>query len=227
MSILSSRTNRWYLAGIAVALSVQGCVPYRIHSDYDHEASFDAVRSFAWMDSTRQDEEESTTNPFLERRVRRAVETVMKERGLSTASPETADLLVTAFVIGPTRDDYRTRWAAATCGPSVSVWFGPRYPFGFSRRGTPWFYRSPYWRDPWGYACAYRIGFGYGWLPLYDAPGNRLSGTIVVDVLDRSSRELLWRGSAEGAVLDARTSNQPQEEIDTIIRDVLGRFPPR
>jgi hypothetical protein len=113
-----------------------------------------------------------------------------------------------------------------TCGPSLSVWFGPRYPFGFGRRSSPWFFGGPYWRNPWGYACAYRIGFGYGWLPLYDAPGGRLAGTLVIDILNGETHELLWRGSAEGALIDTRRSDQSQEEIDDIVREVLKRFPP-
>lgn len=211
--------------GLAAAVLV-GCAPYQVRTDYDREASFDAFRTFAWMDSGRRTVDESA-NPFLERRVKRAVELVMRERGLTLADADRADLLVTAFVIGPSRGDRRVpRWNAFGCGPSISVWFGPRYPFGYSRRRAPWFSPSPYWAGPWGYACTYRIGFGYVWLPLYDSPNRQLEGTLVVDVLDRSNRELLWRGTAEGALIDPRVSDQSQEEIDRIVREVLKRFPP-
>lgn len=221
-----TRAGRIGLASLATAL-VAGCMPYRIHTDYDEEVSFRSLRSFAWMDSAGREDPEPE-NPFLERRVRRAVELVMEERGLVRAPADRADLLVTAFVIGPAqRDARRSRWSGVSCGPMLSVWFGPRYPFGFSRRGTPWLFRSPYWRDPWGYACAYRIGFGYGWFPLYDPPGAYLEGTLVIDVLDRSTRDLIWRGSAEGALLDPRRSDQAQEEIDAVVRRVLERYPPR
>lgn len=205
---------------------VASCTPYHVHTDYDDEVSFSALKTFAWMDSTRPRNEQSG-NPFLERRVRRAVEMVMSERGLTPADADRADLLVTAFVIGPTRQDLRSsRWMGATCGPSLSIWFGPRYPFGYSRRGSRWFFPGPYYRNPWGYACAYRIGYGYGWLPLYDSPGGPLAGTLVIDVLDSETHELVWRGSAEGALIDTRRSDQSQEEIDAIVREVLKRFPP-
>lgn len=211
-----------------LALAVASCAPYQVRTDYDEEISFTAFRTFAWMDSAaRQDDER---NPFLERRIRRAVELVMRERGLTMASASDADLLVTAFVIGPSRQDRgRARWSPIACGPSVRVWIGPRYPYGFSRRGTSWLFRTSYWRDPWGYACSYRIGFGYVWFPLYDAPGDRMGGTLVVDVLERASGELLWRGSAEGALIDpmAPEQSQDQEAIDAIVREVLTRFPPR
>ena len=223
---MSGSFVKWRFAPLAAFAAVSSCTPYQVRTDFDREVSFSGMRTFAWMDSARTREEQSG-NPFLERRVKRAVEKVMNERGLAPADAIRADLLVTAFVIGPTRQDLRSsRWMGATCGPSLSVWFGPRYPFGFSRRGSPWFFPGPYYRNPWGYACAYRIGFGYGWLPLYDSPGGRLAGTVVIDILDGETHELVWRGSAEGALIDARRSDQSQEEIDEIVREVLKRFPP-
>lgn len=218
----SSAIGRAVRFGTVLALF--SCTPYHVRTDWDEQASFAMMRTFAWMD-TATARGERADNPFVERRVKRAVEAVLQERGLAIASAGAADLLVTAFVIGPTRDERRaTRWSGISCGPSLGIWFGPRYPFGFSRR-SPW-YRGSYWRSPWGYACAYRIGYGYGWFPLYDAPGRQLDGTLVIDVLDGDSHELLWRGTAEGALIDVRRSDQSQEEINAIVREVLKRFPP-
>ena len=221
-----SRTSR-HFALMGAAMLLGSCTPYNVHTDYDDKVSFSGFRTFAWMDSTRRREDE-TTNPFLERRVKRAVETVMGERGLTPTEGTGADVLVTAFVVGPSSYDRSgSRWLGSMCGPSLSVWFGPRYPFGFSRRRSPWFYPGAYYSDPWGYACSYRIGYGYGWLPLYGSPGRQMAGTLVVDVLDGESHELLWRGTAEGALIDTRRSDQRQETIDKIVREVLKEYPPK
>jgi hypothetical protein len=221
-----SRTGR-RLALIGAASLLASCTPYHVHTDYDDDVSFSQFRTFAWMDSTRRREDESA-NPFLERRVKRAVENVMAERGLTSTEADTADVLVTAYVMGPsTYDRSYTRWLGSGCGPSLSIWFGRRYPFGYSRRGSPWFYPGMYSGSPWGYACSYRIGYGYGWLPLYSSPGRQMAGTLVVDVLDGKTRELLWRGTAEGALIDTRRSDQPQEVIDKIVREVLKEYPPK
>ena len=224
--MFGSRTGS-HLAAMGAATILLSCTPYQVHTDYDENVAFDTKRTFAWMDSTRP-RDERTDNPFLERRVKRAVETVMGERGLTTADTNRADVLVTAFVVGPTRADRLTsRGLGTMCGPSLSMWIGPRYPFGYSRRGSRWYFPGSYWSNPWGYACSYRIGYGYGWLPLYGAPGYQLAGTLVVDILDGESHELLWRGSAEGALIDSRRSDQTQEEIDKIVREVLKEYPPR
>ena len=239
--MFSSRTGRFFaLMGAATLLG--SCTPYNVHTDYDDDVSFERFRTFAWMDSTPPRQEprsgepsrgeprrvDESTNPFLERRVKRAVETVMSERGLTATEGTGADVLVTAFVVGPSSYDRSgSRWLGSMCGPSLSVWFGPRYPFGFRSRRSPWFYPGAYYSDPWGYACSYRIGYGYGWLPLYGSPGRQMAGTLVVDVLDGESHELLWRGSAEGALIDTRRSDQRQETIDKIVREVLKEYPPK
>jgi hypothetical protein len=226
--MLTTRTS-WCSAVSALVIALSGCTPYRVHTDYDEEVSFSNKRTFAWMDTTRPRNEQAT-NPFLERRVKRAVETAMSERGLSAVDANRADVLVTAFVIGPEPYDRRTArggfGVGTMCGPTISVWFGPRYPFGFSRRSSSWFFPGAYWRNPWGYACSYRIGYGYGWLPLYESPGRHLAGTLIVDILDGETHELLWRGTAEGALIDTRRADQSQEEIDRIVREVLKKYPP-
>jgi hypothetical protein len=220
-----SRTHR-QVATIGAAAFLTACSPYQVHTDYDENVSFDAKRTFAWMDSTRR--EDRADNPFLERRVKRAVEAVMSERGLTATEGTGADVLVTAYVMGPSAYDRSgSRWLGSTCGPALSVWFGSRYPFGFSRRGSPWLLPGSYYSSPWGYSCSYRVGYGYGWLPLYGSPGRQMAGTLVVDILDGESHELLWRGSAEGALLDTRRSDQPQEVIDKIVREVLKEYPPK
>lgn len=225
---MSHRAPFRRLAGLLVVAGLgAACTPYRVTTDFDEAVAFGRFRTFAWMDTaTRPD---TASNPFLERRLRRSVELVMEERGLGSAPTGQADLLVTAFVIGPTSEEVRrSRWYSSACGPSISIWFGRRYPTGFSRRRDPWPFRSPFWRQPWGYACTYRVGFGYVWFPLVDAPGDRLAGTLVIDVLDRESRELLWRGSAEGALPGAWHPDQPQQaDVDEIVRQVLRGFPPR
>jgi hypothetical protein len=54
-----------------------------------------------------------------------------------------------------------------------------------------------------------------------------MAGTLVVDILDREKHELLWRGTAEGALIDARRTDQQQESIDKIVREVLKEYPPK
>ena len=217
------RPLAWVAAFGMVAL---GCASLGVRTDYDREVAFGAFKSYAWIDSTRvvRDRE---GGPFLERRVRRAVDRGLRERGFVADSEANPDFLVTAFVIGPTPEERRWQyWPAAPCGQVVSFSIGIGYPYGYGMRHHQWPWRSPYFHYPWGYACSYRIGFGYLWIPVYEEPGSRLAGTLVIDILDAQTRDLIWRGSAEGAVLTYAGESVSQEELDEIATRILREFPP-
>ncbi len=227
---MNANTSRWsgirqvgYLAA-AVGLSL-GCASMGVRADYDREVAFGAFKSYTWTDSARL-ARDSAASPFLERRVRRAVDRALTARGFAADSAN-PDFLVIAFVIGPTSEAGRWRyWNTAPCGPAVSISFGFGYPYGYGLRHPRWPWRSPYFHYPWGYACSYRVGFGYLWIPVYQEPGDRLAGTLVIDILDAGTRDLVWRGSAEGAVLRYDGETASQEELDDVAARILGEFPP-
>lgn len=52
-------------------------------------------------------------------------------------------------------------------------------------------------------------------------------GTLIVDVLEPESMELIWRGSAEEAVVEDRTEEQTRKAIDEIVHKILKDFPPQ
>jgi len=68
---------------------------------------------------------------------------------------------------------------------------------------------------------------GWGWGPGWTGGVTRVDrytdGTIVVDVLDRDSRQLVWRGIAESAFTKP---NPDDERIRKVVARVLEDFPP-
>jgi len=222
---VSWRPGAVAIVGLSVMLA-SACASLGVRTDYDQQASFANLKTYAWIDSA-EIVRDSAASPFLERRVRRAVDQGLRKRGLSLDVSGSPDFLVTAFVVGPTPEEARWRyWPAAPCGPVVSIWFGVGYPYRYGLRHPRWPWRSPYFRQPWGYACTYRVGFGYLWLPVYQEPGARLEGSLVIDILDPNTRDLIWRGSAEGAVLGPRGESASQEELDEVASRILKKFPP-
>jgi len=211
---------------IAAGLVIVGCASLGVRTDYDRDVAFGAFRSYAWIDSTKV-VRDHPASPFLERRVLRAVDRALHGRGFVPDSGRHPDFLVTAFVIGPSQEERHWQyWPAAPCGSVVSISIGMGYPYGYGLRHHQWPWRSPWYHYPWGYACGYRVGFGYLWIPVYEEPGNRLAGTLVIDILDPTSRELIWRGSAEGAVVRSGGEAGSQEDLDDIAATILRQFPP-
>jgi len=65
-------------------------------------------------------------------------------------------------------------------------------------------------------------GYGY-WGPRYHRRRYR-EGTIIVDVIDSETRQLIWRGSASGQV---GHPNGDPDQIKAAIAKIFEKFPPR
>lgn len=52
-------------------------------------------------------------------------------------------------------------------------------------------------------------------------------GTLVIDVFDGGTQELVWRGTAEGAVDPDVSDEERSERAIAAVGEILSRFPPR
>ena len=75
------------------------------------------------------------------------------------------------------------------------------------------------WRRPWGYGVGTR--FGTSQVHAYK------EGTIVLEIVDGRSNQLVWQASAEGALTNLDDPQEAQEHISRAVRDLLDRFPPK
>jgi hypothetical protein len=188
--------NGWHTrsALVAILALAAACSTVKYSSDYDPQASFTAFKTYDWILPT-EDEQAALerANPFLERRLQRAVESELSDRGFVKNTGGEPDVLVSVYPIVPDRRaDQRGRAAprgAYRSPVNVSVGFGVafgrpyRYGYGYPGFG----YRYPYYgfRYPhFGYPYSY--GFGYPYFaisfPVYGyarrgyAPGGALGG---------------------------------------------------
>ncbi len=231
---MSSKAIRY--APIALlALAVAGCSTVRYSSDFDPEITFTEYRTYDWM--VLNDREKAALeriNPFLERRLQRAVERELADRGYVKSDGEKADVLVSVFPIVLDRPEGYARGRRPGSRVNVIVGFSVgrgyypyRFPYGYPYFGYGYRGFSPYWL-PFGYPY-----FAF-WNPYYDYPRdpgrlarNRLGpGTLVVDVIDGQTGEIAWRGWAEGALLDTPPAKELDEYAGQVVGKILKGFPP-
>jgi len=72
-------------------------------------------------------------------------------------------------------------------------------------------------------------GYGWGWNPwFWGANFNTVSrvteGTLYIDLIDASQKELVWQGMGTAAL--ARSVDRKQEKINEIVTDILEKYPP-
>ena len=71
---------------------------------------------------------------------------------------------------------------------------------------------------PWGYG--YWGGYGYG----YTEVRKYHQGTVVLDIVDARSHQLVWTGTLEKAV---NNPNPPGKKIEKSVKKLLKNFPPQ
>jgi hypothetical protein len=88
-----------------------------------------------------------------------------------------------------------------------------------------WSMNSLYGYPPgWGWSHYYRPGYAWSYSPrmiTYE------EGTLVLDIIDGESRQLIWRGSYQARLSDEdRTPEERQQRVRHAVEEILAKFPP-
>lgn len=71
-------------------------------------------------------------------------------------------------------------------------------------------------------------GYGWGWSPYYWNSYNSVStsteGTLYVDLIDASKKELVWQGMGVGYL--TQNMNKKEERIKEFVAKIMAKYPP-
>jgi hypothetical protein len=163
-------------------LATSACSQFRIRTDYDRTADFQALRTYAWRaEPPLPSGDPRIDNAWIDTRVRAAVDRVLAAKGFAPAGSRDPDFLVGYHAV------VRSKTSAAT----------------INRR--------------YGYLG---VGFAYADVNSYE------EGTLVIDVVERETMKLLWRGSATGVVLEKPGPEKRERRINEAVGGILEKFPP-
>jgi len=92
--------NRMLVAGgLLLAFVLSGCSPISVKTDYDHEANFQAYRTFRWMPYPKNAKRKTVArNSLLDVRIRRAVENELRAHGYEIRKRGKVDALLAYHV---------------------------------------------------------------------------------------------------------------------------------
>lgn len=209
-----------------------GCSNVKYSEDFDRQAPVPSTGTWAWIPLTEEQQRSlARVSPFLQRRIERAVEQQLGERGFVLQSDGPSEYRVSAYPVLPARSSRAVAAARPPARVSVGVGFGYARPYGYRRYypyryggwgfGPPISYWNPYvW---WGWGQPY---FGYRQTAVVGS-GDRGPGALVIDVYDTSRGEIVWQGVADGALLDMPSGEELDEYIDNVVQRTLKGFPPQ
>ncbi|SMF40841.1 protein of unknown function [Alteromonadaceae bacterium Bs31] len=75
----------------------------------------------------------------------------------------------------------------------------------------------------------YRYGYGYSYGLHSPQTSNSYyqQGSIIVDIIDAKTEDVIWRGSTEGRVKNSRTPQQREARVAGYLMELFSLFPPK
>jgi hypothetical protein len=164
-------------------------------TDIDRSVNFSELRKFDWGKSEISVSHPLYKSDLIEKKIRNVVTAEFGKKGIAQDTKD-PDFLVSYRTHTEKKKEQR-----------------PAYPafFPYSFRG---FYPYPFY----GY-------FGYRFPAAYGFPGKvreYTEGTLILDILDADTGELVWRGSVSGNVDNAKNI---QKQIEKGVRAILKKYP--
>jgi hypothetical protein len=84
------------------------------------------------------------------------------------------------------------------------------------------------------YQTATHVGWGWGFRPWYGGAGTTVvqehhyrEGTIVLEIVDFKTNQLIWKAAAEGALTGLETPEDADEVVTKAVKQMLDHFPPQ
>jgi hypothetical protein len=174
-----------------------GCSSVQIFSDYDRSADFKSYKSYAWLQQSDSTGDPHYNNQIAEKNLKLYTNNEMAARGYNI-DIHNPDLLI----------EYHTE-----IQKKQQVVSNPVY----SNQGYYPNYYPNYGR------YRYNPGYGFNSMPYISGYTTQVidynEATLVINVIDRKQRQLIWSGWSVGAVSDEQSlSAQVEKDIKRIFR---------
>lgn len=184
---------------IVFLTALAGCSTMEVNTDYDPQADFSNLKTFAWIDEPQKPtgDPRIDDNPFLKSRVHAAVDRELAAKGFVPATSGNPDFLVA----------YHVSLNEKRSVQHLNDYYGYGAGWGYTYAGVR---RPAYYSSPSSSTYVYT----------YD------EGTLILDIVKPEGRQLIWRGAARDEV---RFSDKPSEEgskLNEAVQRMLKDFPP-
>ena len=169
-----------------------------VEADYDRSANFMTYQTFNWYPTEvppgTAEPGDTPYSTLLDKRIKEAIASELVKEGINPSTTNPG--LLVAY-------DISVETAQA---PANNYVFPPGFGYGYS-----------YW-------YGYRYNYGYAGVPAFRSIREYRVGTLVIDLIDRNTNQLVWRGWSEAVVDPAGPIESRQ--INKIVASIMSQFPP-
>lgn len=200
-----------YLGFIALAISgLSACTSYNYYEAGLNRTNLSNYRSFAWMPAGRTEANDKSNNMIADAKIKDAATEALTAKGLRLQQ-DNPDLLIS----------YSTQ-----VGRGTRTNYYPNYGLGYYGMGYGGFYPGFGWGGGWGgwyrpSYYAFGAPFAYtGGVSAYKE--SYKEGTVIIDLIDRRSRQVVWRGFGVGEA--HRNKQKDIEDLPKVVNGVLAQL---
>jgi|GEM_PF-320150 len=190
------------LLAIAVLSGLSACTSYDYYTAGLNRTNLSEYRTFAWMPPARNRNASANGSMVADAKIKDAATAALQAKGL-TLNQRNPDIIVS----------YST-----AVGKGTRTYYYPEY-YGYG--AYPGFGFGLGWGGWGGWGRWYRPYYYYGSPFVYGGVGvsqeQYKEGTLIIDLIDRHSRRVVWRGFGVGEV-----HHNPQKDIDALPEVVNG-----
>jgi len=176
-----------------------GCASVSVNTDYDSSANFSDLKTYKWSAEgpAKTGDSRIDGNTLLDGRLRSAIDSALSVKGYQKVSSGRPDFWVNYHVSAKDKTDVES--------------FGPNY------------YGGSY------YGGGYRGGRYSGAYPMHGGGVTTFhytEGTLLIDIIDPSTKHLIWRGTGTKIVNPDANSEQKVQNANSAAQQILASFPP-
>jgi hypothetical protein len=203
--------NRTIYIGLVILLvsALSACSSYNYYTAARNKTDLSSYRTFAWLPPETSNKAGGVVKKEIaDEKVKEAAITALQTKGLRLQE-NNPDLLVSYSTV---------------TGRGMKTEFYPAYYGGFGWGG----WGGWGWGGGWGYRPFYGYYGGWGgWGYPYGGFGGGYArvpykeGTLIIDIIDRNTRRLVWRGFGVG---ELRNPKRTLEELPKVVDGVLKQL---
>ncbi len=203
--------------GSFMLLVLASCSSTRVLTDYNRDASFTHLRTYAWIDrSADAGKKRAFASPLLDRHIRVAVDNALARMGYQKVTSGMVDFRIAHHVAADEKVDVSPSYSYYDYG-----YRGHRYGHGsYGYRHYGHGYYGGYGHQG-GHHGHLGSGYSYG-----GYVNEYLEGTLILDIIDAQTNEIIWRGSASKALDQDPDPDKVRMYVNKAVEKILEKFPP-
>lgn len=182
---------------LVMSTVLAGCSTIEVNHDFDPKANFAALKTYEWL----KEPQKPTGDPRIDGN------TILEDRIHQAVD---TDLATRGFKKVTSNADFLVAYHVSLDKQQSVQTLNSYYGYG------------PGWG--YGYGASYRPGYWAGSPQTYVYEYEE--GTLILDIVNPTNKELMWRGSAQDEVHFKSTPEKDQKQLNEAVHSMLESFPP-